>query len=138
MPLDDLAAARSLVGSWQAQPVTDDAIRAWAAGSPKHHQEAVARARRQLRAARKRLARAIARRDEARSVQLLQKAVARRERDLAGLQPLMARPSGDKQIRQRTGLDDHLELGRYVRPPRPAVPVFPVAVSRRGSGPPGT
>jgi hypothetical protein len=34
--------------------------------------------------------------------------------------------AADKHIRQRTGLDDHLELGEYKRPKRQQVPAGPV------------
>ena len=44
-----------------------------------------------------------------------------RRAELRSLQTVMttaADRSSDKQVRQRTGLDDHLELGEYKPPPR--------------------
>lgn len=52
----------------------------------------------------------------------------RRPGELASSRPVA---QSDKHVRHRTGRDDHLELGVFVRqPPRP-VPVFPVKVTRR-------
>ena len=57
--------------------------------------------------------------------------VASRRAELTELERMMTTPvAADKQIRQRTGLDDHLELGEY-KPQNPRrVPSGPVTRAR--------
>lgn len=79
------------------------------------------RAQERLARAERRLAKAVTARQARKQVTQLQELVALRRAELAELQRIMlAAPvvHADKQIRQRTGRDDHLELGIRKRPNR--------------------
>lgn len=67
----------------------------------------------------------------------LQALVAERRAELAEYERMMTIPvvSADKQIRLRTGLDDHLELGQYKPAPTSHVPSGPVMRTRRTEPP---
>jgi hypothetical protein len=119
---------------WWEPPESDPVDAAYEA----HVRETTDRAEREVRRLRGRLARAERRlarartaRERKRVVRDLEAAVLLRREELAGYERLMRRPSGDRQLRLRTGLDDHLELG---------VPKPPPGTRRKhdpGTGPPG-
>lgn len=109
-----------------------------------HHTE---RGEREYRQARERLARA-----EKRLAQVqgrpsttarkklavrLQAILAERRAEIAEYERMMTTPvvSADKQIRLRTGRDDHLELGEYKREPPARFPPGPVTRSRLSPNP---
>lgn len=79
------------------------------------------RAQERLARAERRLAKAVAARQARKRITQLQELVSLRRAELAGLQRLMMTAPvvhGDKQIRHRTGRDDHLELGIRKQPSR--------------------
>jgi hypothetical protein len=127
---------RRLGESWFAIPESDPVD----AGYEAEVQQATGRAERQYRqaqarleAAEKRLARAVAQRASAASrkrLAQLRGTVDQRRAEVAEYARLMAAPvAADKQIRLRTGLDDHLELGEY-KPQAPRrVPAGPVTTT---------
>lgn len=108
----------SLSASWFAIPESDPV-------DPEYEAEvrqSTERAEREYQRARDRLARAETRlvaalRKQARKKEIrqLRELVELRRTEFAEYQRLMAAPAlpADKQIRHRTGLDDHLELGEY-------------------------
>lgn len=112
---------------WFAVPVSDTVEPGYEAAV----QQATQRAEREYRKARERLARAEERLAEARRKQRARKQIAElsglvelRRAELGDWRKLMTAPvvQTDKQIRQRTGLDDHLELGVPKRPKRKKAP----------------
>lgn len=84
-------------------------------------------------AAARRAARFAARLERRRQIQNATELVDARRTELGEVGSLMNAPviSGDKQIRQRTGKDDHLELGEY-KPARPKrVAPGPMTMTRK-------
>ena len=120
-------AHRTPATSWFAMPVSDPVDPAYEAEVQQTTQRAereYRRAQDRLSAAEKRLV--AARRQQARSasrkrIKVHEELVSQRRAELAQYRELMTAPPvivEDKQIRQRTGNDDHLELGIYKRPRR--------------------
>ena len=115
---------RASVADWFAVPVSDHVDPEYEA----EVQQATQRAEREYRQAQERLRRAEERLAKARREQQarrriiqLQQEVDLRRSELETCRRLMtATPvvQTDKQVRHRTGLDDHLELGVYKRPKR--------------------
>lgn len=67
----------------------------------------------------------------------LQALITERRAEIAEYERMMTTPvvSADKQIRLRTGRDDHLELGEYKREPSPKPPAGPVIRSQLNRNP---
>ena len=113
---------RTPVADWFATPVSDPVDPAYEA----EVQHATNRAEREYRQAQERLARAEKRLASARAkltarkqIRVLERLVAERKAELGRYRDLMTSPPvviEDRQLRQRTGTDDHLELGIYKRP----------------------
>lgn len=110
--------------SWFAVPVSDQVDPEYEAKVQQTTQRAerdyqraqgrLARAEKRLAAARKQQAKSASRKQ----IKALEELVAQRRTELAQYRSLMTTPPvavEDKQIRQRTGLDDHLELGVHKR-----------------------
>lgn len=133
---------RSPVADWFAIPVS-------ATVDPEYEAEveqSTQRAERDCRRAEARLARAEARLAAAlkqqagsatrRRIAQLRETVGQRRAELEEIRKLMVTPPAtvaDKQVRHRTGRDDHLELGEYKRPQAKYVPAGPVSTTRRGA-----
>lgn len=110
--------------NWFAVPVSDSVTPEYEA----EVQQATGRAEREYQKAHERLARAedrlaeALRKQEARKrITQLRQEVDQRRAELEDCRRLMMAapvPQADKQIRHRTGLDDHLELGVYKRQKR--------------------
>jgi hypothetical protein len=126
---------RGPVTSWFAAPVSDPVEPEYEAAV----QESTGRAERDYRRAQDRLARAerrltaaLARQAKAsdrKRIAALREAVDLRRAEVEEYRRLMAAApdaSADKQIRLRTGRDDHLELGTYRRPEERRVTPGPV------------
>lgn len=128
---------RGPASSWFAVPVSDYVEPEYEAEVQEHTERAereYRKARERLQRAEERLAEARRRQHAAKRIRQLQELVKLRRAELEEWERLMtaAHPKADKQIRQRTGLDDHLELGEYKRAKPKHVPAGPVTRSRRG------
>jgi len=116
-------AHRPAAQPWYAVPESDpvdEAYEAQVRQSTQRGEREYRQAQDRLARAEKRLARAQAQKAAAASrkcIAQLQEIVAGRRAEVDRLARLMASPvTGDKQVRLRTGLDDHLELGEYKQP----------------------
>jgi hypothetical protein len=127
---------RNHASSWFAVPVSDYVDPEYEAKVQQATQSAEREYRKageRLKRAEERLAAAQRKQQNRRQVRQLQELVKLRRIELEEYERLMtpAHVATDKQIRQRTGLDDHLELGEYKRPEPRHVPPGPVTRSRR-------
>jgi hypothetical protein len=131
-------AHRSLWADWFAVPESDPVDDDYAA----EVQQATGRGEREYRQAQQRLARAETRLARVRAQKAtnarkkcaaeLEASIAERRAELAELERIMTAPvAADKQIRLRTGLDDHLELGEYKAPRPRLIPPSPVMRTRQ-------
>lgn len=113
---------RSAAASWFDIPVSDPVDPEYEAEVQQHTERGerdYQRAQQRVARAEQRLAKAIAARLARKRITQLQELVDLRRAELADLARLMrTAPTvlADKQIRQRTGRDDHLELGTCKRP----------------------
>jgi hypothetical protein len=123
-------------GSWERPSIlVDRAYEAEVQRSTDNGERMYAQAQRRLDRAQLRLARAHAARPSAKKRHLadLAATVARRREELAAYERLLLAPpvsAADKQIRLRTGLDDHLELGLPQRATPATLPTQPVTITR--------
>lgn len=125
---------RNPAADWFAVPVSDYVDPEYEAEVQQSTQRAERECRRaqaRLTAAERRLAKALGQQRKAsmrKQIAQLREVVDQRRAELEEIKRLMTAPivAADKQIRQRTGLDDHLELGDYRRPPVKSVPPGPV------------
>lgn len=129
-------AHRSPAANWFAVPVSDAVDPEYEAEVQQTTQRAereYRKAQERLRKAEERLAEALRKQQAQKRVTELRELVKLRRAEMEDYRKLMvAAPvvQADKQIRHRTGLDDHLELGVRKRPPsrlrnRPPTPPAP-------------
>lgn len=90
-------------------------------------ERAYRRAVKRLQYAERKLREAHQKADRQHRVTTLQQLVEQRRAELDDLGRMMtAYVREDGKARHRTGRDDHLEMGKYVRPPKKRAPTFPV------------